>query len=145
MSYLLTVILICLNFYLLFYFSKKFERPFLLKLFPAMIPVVIIIFFGIGFVLKLAHIQMNFITSQALISAMMSLIVISIINFTNQFFSYMVDSIIEFHQKNNANNLGKQPIKFFIDHQIKLKQVTSVIWFLGSVLMLYGIWLGDHQ
>lgn len=144
MRYLLFIILNCLNFYLLFFFSKKFERSFLLKVFPALIPIVVVLFFAFGFVLKLSHFQMNFITSQALLSAMMSLIVISLLNFVNQFFSYMVDSIVAFHQKNNASNLGRQPIKFFIENQTKLKQVASVIWFLGSVLILYGIWLGDQ-
>ncbi|WP_166727805.1 hypothetical protein [Mucilaginibacter gilvus] len=45
------------------------------------------------------RILIQFITSQALISGMMSLIVIAIINFANQFFFYMVDAIITFHQK----------------------------------------------
>lgn len=144
MRYLLFVVLNCLNFYLLFCFSKKFERSLLLKLFPALIPIVVILFFALGFVLKLSHGQMNFKTSQALISAMMSLIVISVINFINQFFSYMVDSIAGFHRKNNANNLGRQPVKFLIDHQTNLKVAASVIWFLGTALMLYGIWLADQ-
>ncbi|MFC3365331.1 hypothetical protein ACFOG5_19325 [Pedobacter fastidiosus] len=134
--------LISLNFYLLFSFSKKFERQYLLKLFPAMIPIVIVLFFGFGFALKLLHIQMNFVTSETLISAMMSLIVISLINFVNQFFSYIVDLVVTFHQKKNAANLGRHPIKFFVDNQIMLKRVTTLIWFFGSALMLYGIWLG---
>jgi uncharacterized membrane protein SpoIIM required for sporulation len=66
------------------------------------------------------------------------------INFANQGFLYMVDSIVEFHQKNNETNVGRQPIKFFIVNQINLKQVATIIWFLGSVLMLYGIWLVDQ-
>lgn len=143
MRYILFAILICLNFYLLTFFSKKFDRPFLLKLFPAMIPIIIAFFFGIGFALKMLHIRMNFVASQALISAMMSLIVISMINFADQLFSYILDSVIKFHETNNAANLGRQPIKFFIDNQVHLKQAASAIWFLGSVLMLYGIWLGD--
>ncbi|MET4014236.1 uncharacterized protein (DUF486 family) [Mucilaginibacter sp. UYP25] len=127
----------------MFFLSKKYERPVLLKAFSVMIPVIIILFFGIGFVGKVLHIPMNYITSQALISGMMSLIVIAIINFANQFFFYMVDAIITFHQKNNAGNIGRQPIKFFIDHHTRLKQVATLIWFLGSALMLYGIWFGD--
>ncbi|MGY4385184.1 amino acid transporter [Pedobacter sp. UYP24] len=143
MRYLILLILICLNGYLLFFASKKYERPFLLKAFPALIPVIIILFLGLGLVVKLLHIPMKYVTSERLISAMMSLIVISMINFANQFSFYMVDAIINFHQKNNAANVGRQPIKFFIDHQIRLKQFATVIWFLGSALMLYGIWLGD--
>ncbi|MBC6112787.1 hypothetical protein H7U22_20380 [Pedobacter sp. CCM 8938] len=107
-----------------------------------MIPIVIVLFFGFGFALKLLHIQMNFVTSETLISAMMSLIVISLINFVNQFFSYIVDLVVTFHQKKNAANLGRHPIKFFVDNQIMLKRVTTLIWFFGSALMLYGIWLG---
>ncbi|TCD11009.1 hypothetical protein EZ449_05780 [Pedobacter frigidisoli] len=85
---------------------------------------------------------MNFVTSEALISAMMSLIVISLINFVNQFFSYIVDLVVKFHQRNNAANLASQPIKFFVDNQTMLKRVATLIWFFGSGLMLYGIWLG---
>jgi amino acid transporter len=144
MRYLLFVIMICLNGFVLFYLSKKYERPFLLKAFPVSVPVIIVAFFVLGFIMKLLHLTMTFNLSQALISAMMSLIVIAMINFANQAFSYMVDVVIEFHRKNNADNLGRQPIKFFIDNQTRLKQVATVIWFLGSALMLYGIWLGEQ-
>ncbi len=140
--YLLLVLFIGLNGFILFFLSKKYKRSFLLKAFPALIPIVIVLGFVLGFIMKLLHIPMNFNTSQAFLSAMMSLIIISMINFVNQFFFYMVDSVVAFHQKNNVDNVGRQPIKFFIVHQIRLKQIATVIWFLGSALMLYGIWLG---
>jgi len=54
----------------------------------------------------------------------------------------MIDAVATFHQKNNADNLSRQPIKFLIDHQTGLKKAAAVVWFLGAVLMLYGIWLG---
>jgi amino acid transporter len=143
MRYLLFVILIFLNGFVLFFLSKKYDRPFLLKAFPVLIPIIIAFFFALGFIIKLLHLQMDFNTSQVLISAMMSLIVIALINFANQLFFFMVDSIVEFHKKNNAANINRQPIKFFIVNQIKLKHVATLIWFLGSALMLYGIWLGE--
>ena len=143
MRYILFVIFICINGYFLFILSKKQERPFLLKIFPISIPVVVVLFFIIGLIVKLLSVQMNYHISQALISAMMSLIVIAMVNFANQAFSYMIDAVAKFHQKNNASNLGLQPVKFLIDHQTSLKKMAAMVWFLGAILMLYGIWLGD--
>jgi len=141
--YLLLALFICLNGYCLFLLYKKYARPVLMKAFPVSIPVTIVLIFGLGFLFKLLRIPMTYHIGQILISAMMSLIVIAMINFANQLFSYMVDLVVAFHQKNNVANIGRQPIKFFIVNQVVLKQGATVIWFLGSALMLYGIWLGD--
>jgi hypothetical protein len=144
MKHLLFVLSICLNCYSLFFLSKKYKRTFLLKAFPALIPIIIVVFFVLGLIVKLLGVQMDFSTSQLLISAMMSLVVISLTNFINQLFLYMVDAMVAFHLKNNTANIGRQPIKFFIDYQIQLKRVATVIWSLGAALMLYGVWLADQ-
>jgi len=66
------------------------------------------------------------------------------INLFNQLFHFMVDTVVGFHQKNNVANLNRQPIKFFVSNQTKLKQIATIIWFLGSALMLYGAWFDMH-
>ena len=130
--YILLALFICVNGCCLFFLSKKYARPFLIKAFPASIPITIVLIFGLGFLLKLFRIPMTYHISQALISAMMSLTVIAMINL-----------IVAFHQKNIVANIGRQPINFFIVNQAGLKQGATLIWFLDSALMLYGIWLGD--
>lgn len=144
MRILLFVLCICLNCYFLFFLSKKYQRPFLLKAFAALVPITIAVFFALGLMLKLLGIQMDFSTSQLLISAMMSLIVISMVNLANQAFSFMVDALAAFHQRHNAANLDRQPLKFLITNQIKVERFARVIWSLGAALMLYGVWLADQ-
>ncbi|MBS7566755.1 hypothetical protein KHS38_20285 [Mucilaginibacter sp. Bleaf8] len=75
-------------------------------------------------------------------SSIFALLVVLMINLVNQFFFYMVDTVVSFHQKNNTANLDRQPVKFLVSNQDTLKRAATIIWFLGSALMLYGIWLG---
>ena len=134
--------LAALNFYILFVLSKKFDRPLLLKVFPALVPIVLIVWLLIGFVMWLMHVHLSLNSRELFISIVMSIVIILLNNFANQVFLFMVDSIINFHQKNNINNISKQPIKFIIVNQSNIKAAATTLWFLGSVLMLYGIWLG---
>ncbi|OKS87631.1 hypothetical protein RG47T_3092 [Mucilaginibacter polytrichastri] len=62
------------------------------------------------------------------------------INLFNQLFQAGLDGMASFHQKNNAENLGRQPIKFFVTRRPLIRQIVAIIWFLGSALMLYGAW-----
>jgi len=142
MRILIWLLLAALNFYILFVLSKKFDRPLLLKVFPALVPIVLIVWLLIGFVMWLMHVHLSLNSRELFISIVMSIVIILLNNFANQVFLFMVDSIINFHQKNNINNISKQPIKFIIVNQSNIKAAATTLWFLGSVLMLYGIWLG---
>lgn len=144
MKILCWLLFVALNGYLLFIFAKKFERAYLMKLFAAGVPVVIVSFVVFALLIRLLGLHPNYVITFYAISTMMSLNLICLINFINQFSHYMLQHVIQFHQQHNAANVHRQPIKFFVDNQHTMMRVATVIWFLGSALMLYGVWLGDR-
>jgi hypothetical protein len=142
MKIILWLLFVSLNLWLLFVLSKKIDRPVLIKGFILLMPAVIVIWLLIALSCRV----LGFIPAAGFfdifMAAFMSFMIIAMINIFNQLFYYMLDAVNSFHQKNNAGNLNRQPIKFFIDNQTMLKRAASIIWFLGSALMLYGVWLG---
>lgn len=131
-----------INFWLLFFLTKKFERSFLLKTFALGIPVLFVTAVAIILLMAATKLKPGDSFEFFFISSMFALLVLIMINLANQFFFFMIDSVVSFHQKNNAANIERQPVKFLISNQDALKRISTIIWFLGSALMLYGIWLG---
>ena len=136
------LILVALNFWLLFFYTRNIERQILIRRFIWAIPVIIVVSIAVALIIRLCGFTLNYDAGNAFIAAVLSLIIIAMINLFNQLFHFMIDSVVGFHQKNNAVNLNRQPIKFFVSNQAILKRAATVIWFLGSALMLYGVWLG---
>lgn len=134
------LVCVLINFYLLFFLSKRLERPLLVKTFIALIPAAVILGVLVMLLMKAVKFMPDANFTAAFFSIFFSIIVISMTNLANQLFSYMVDYIANFHQENNAANLNRQPIKAFVTQQGLLKRGAAVIWFLGSALMLYGVW-----
>lgn len=73
-------------------------------------------------------------------AAFFTVIVMAMTNIANVAFRGMVDAIVGFHQRNNSANLDRFPISALIRHQDRLKTLASIVWRLGSGLMLYGVW-----
>jgi hypothetical protein len=144
MKILCWLLFVGLNGYLLFVFAKKFERAYLIKLFLAGVPVVMVSFVVFALTIRLLGLHPNYVFKFYALSILMSLVALCMINFINPVFHYMVQHVLEFHQQHNAANLHRQPIKFFTDNQHTIMGVATVIWFLGSALMLYGVWLGER-
>lgn len=142
MKIVLWLLFVVLNLWLLFVFSKKFDRPVLIKGFILLIPAVCIIALLIALSSRALSFHAGPGFMEVFLAIFFSFVIIAMINLFNQLFFYMLDTIIAFHQKNNAENLNRQPIKFFITNRDSIRQVATIIWFLGSALMLYGTWLG---
>jgi hypothetical protein len=54
----------------------------------------------------------------------------------------LINYLVYFHEKYNAENLNKNPIKILIENHERLKQIFTIIWYLLSLVMLSGIWFG---
>ena len=74
------------------------------------------------------------------------LILITIISFgivlavglVTQISHVMLDTVINFHITHNAENIHRQPVKFFIENQNAMKLAFTYFFFFGSFLMLWG-------
>ena len=47
--------------------------------------------------------------------------------------------VIGFHEKHNAKNLDKQPIKFFVDHEEKMVAGAKLFYWIGAIIIGIGI------
>lgn len=66
--------------------------------------------------------------------------IVSGLNIGNVVFHGMAVSLIAFHQKYNSARLHRFPISFLIKRRDHLKILGTIMWCLGSILMLYGVW-----
>ncbi|WP_295812734.1 hypothetical protein [uncultured Apibacter sp.] len=89
-----------------------------------------------NFSILIGFYKSNFITC-----LLMSLIMVSFFNlFILLIADNLVDVLVDFHQKNNASNLNKNPIKYVIENKEKIKQFYRILIFLASIFMFYAIW-----
>ena len=70
--------------------------------------------------------------------AIISLIIVMAIGLTTQISHGMLDMVIGFHIKYNAENIHRQPVKFFIENQNAIKLAFTYLFFFGSFLILWG-------
>ena len=73
-------------------------------------------------------------------AAFFTIVIMAMINIANVVFRGMVDAVIAFHEQHNASNLDRFPISALVRHRDHLKTFASIVWCLGSALMLYGVW-----
>ncbi|MHC5375804.1 hypothetical protein ACYSNU_18800 [Enterococcus sp. LJL120] len=79
------------------------------------------------------------------ISIIMTSGVFTIMCFAKAVIPFMFDIVIGFHKKYNQKNLHRFPISFFIKYQTQIIRVEYIIFFLGGIVMLYGVYIGGFQ
>ncbi|MGJ8745649.1 hypothetical protein [Polaribacter sp.] len=53
----------------------------------------------------------------------------------------IIQKVIGYHKKYNSNNIDKQPIKFFVDHELNIIKYAQYFYWLGGLLISLGILL----
>ena len=140
-------------FFIILYAFISFKAPFLytkkklyiilgLKLvLSPILYLLLAVFFGILIKYMNFSILIGFYKSNFITCLLMSLIMVSFFNlFILLIADNLVDVLVDFHQKNNASNLNKNPIKYVIENKEKIKQFYRILIFLASIFMFYAIW-----
>jgi hypothetical protein len=47
--------------------------------------------------------------------------------------------VIRFHEKNNAKNIDKQPLKFLVDHEEKMVSGVRIVYWIAAIIVGLGI------
>lgn len=94
----------------------------------------------LGLVLRGLAISPSHVLTTALFQCLMTVVIMAMLNGMNVVFHSMVEAQIAFHQRFNAANLHRFPISFLIEQRQGLKAFGTIMWCLGAVLMLYGVW-----
>jgi len=89
--------------------------------------------------ITLGHSQQNTSNNKDLILiAIISFVIVLAVGLVTQVSHVMLDTVINFHITHNAENIHRQPVKFFIENQNTMKLTFTYIFFFGSFLMLWG-------
>lgn len=75
-------------------------------------------------------------------AVLFTLIVMILLNLVVLFADAMTHKLMHFQETENTANTGKNPIRFALDNQSGIKVMYRIVFFAGSILMFYGIWLG---
>ena len=65
---------------------------------------------------------------------------LALLSLMTALFSTMMEAMIRFHETHNAPNLHRFPLRFVIRNRALLEQGFTGLWWLGSMLIFYGIW-----
>lgn len=98
--------------------------------------------FIIAMLINALHIKWNHEMRELGKSIIISSFVLVIVLFAKIMVPFMLDNIISFHKTYNTSNLHRNPIKFFVDKRNYIINGFYFVFFLGSIIMLSGVYFG---
>ncbi len=75
-------------------------------------------------------------------AVMFSLVVMILLNLVVISADAMTRKLFHFHETENTVNAGRNPIRFALENKSGINVMYKIAFFVGSILMFYGIWLG---
>lgn len=70
------------------------------------------------------------------------LLILTIIYFWNKYIpKLLIHNLNKFHKKNNAKNINKQPVKFFIDNELIIIKLAQYFYWFGAIIICISILL----
>ena len=142
MKYLMFVLFAVVNLVIILKVPDGLAKLKVLKYLGLAIPLTLVVATLIMLLLKVLNYTPELQFKNTFFSVLMSVLTILLLNCMIIIGVYMLDRMIGFHQVHNANNLDRFPVSFVSKNHINIKTGIKVLFFLGSLLMFYGIWLG---
>lgn len=117
-----------------------------LKKWSIFIPPLIIVplCFIVAIIINSLHITWTHEMRELVKSIIISSFVLVIILFIKVMVSIILDRLIYFHQTYNVANINRNPVKFFIEKRNLILNGFYLVFFLGSILMLYGAYFKNE-
>lgn len=113
-----------------------------LKLYGIAIPVALVVAVLVMLAIKALGIRPGEGTRELFFQILMSVLAILLMNVMTLVADYLIDLLLKFQIDNNAQNIDRFPVRFWAKHKTTIKSAVRILFFLGTVLMLYGLWLG---
>jgi hypothetical protein len=137
MHFLLLLLFSALDGYIALVFFKQKTRQNAFKSFAALVGFAVvssaITHLAIPATKRLTDVAQNALLSFSLILS---------VAFFCQLVAILIKRTIDWHREHNSANLHRQPIRFAIERQEQLITLATYFYFIGSLLILGGIWLG---
>ena len=75
---------------------------------------------------------------------LLSLVLILTVYIWNKFVpKWLVNSMSNFHKKNNSENIDRFPITLLIGNEMILIRFMQGFYWVGLVMMIIGVWIGE--
>jgi len=133
------------NFLLIFKVNPRFKPKVTAISYGISFIVVPIVMLSSAYLMNIFKVALSTESQQIYIDVVFNLMIIIFLNLFLLLADVMVNGLLNFHEKHNAANIGRNPIKFALDNKSNIKTFYRVAFFLGSVLGFYGIWLAKKM
>lgn len=131
-----------INFLLVFKVNQLFEARNAFITYGVSLFAVPIIIFGIIYLLRLINFHADIDFKQNLIAIMSTIMMMILLNIVVLFSDVMTNKLLNFQEKNNTANINKNPVRFALDNKNTIKSFYKIFFFIASIVIFYGIWLG---
>lgn len=107
----------------------------------SLIAVPILMLAGI-YLLRLLNFNADKQFQEIYFAVLFTLMVIILLNLVVLFADAMTNKLLHFQETENTSSTDRNPVKFALDNKSGIKIIYRIVFFAGSILMFYGIWLG---
>ena len=133
------------NFLLIFKVNPRFKPKVIAIAYGISFIVVPILMLSSAYLLNIFKVFMSEKSQKLYIDAFFTLMIIIFLNLFFLLADVMVNGALNFHEKHNAENIDKNPIKLALNNKSGIKSFYRLMFFFGSVLGFYGIWLAKKM
>jgi hypothetical protein len=141
MKYLMFLLFAAINLILVLKIPEGQDKLKMLKLTGLAIPVSLILAILVMLVIKAIGLVPGEQTKNMFFSVLMSvltaLVQVSIIIIG----MFMIEKMLGFHQVYNSQNTDRLPVEFVVRNQQLIIYILKSLFFAGSLIMLYGLWV----
>jgi len=133
------VLSLAANFYLLFFWSATKGIAAIVKRAIAAVVLGIVMTLAIALTWAAVGAAPSQAFDNAVFQCLFTVVVLAMTNVAHAAFRGMVETIASFHETHNAANIDRFPSRI-VRQRTGLQRFSAVVWWLGSGLMLYGVW-----
>jgi len=76
---------------------------------------------------------------------LMSVLTLLLLNIMVIGAGYLIEVLLKFQTNHNSANTSRFPVQFVVKNKEGIMLTLKIVFFLSSLLMLYGVWLGKKQ
>lgn len=141
MNIIFFIIFTITNFLLIFKVNQRFKPKVTAIAYGISFIVVPILMLASAYLLRIFKVANGNVAEQLYINVVFTLMVIIFLNLFLLLSDVMVNGLLNFQERHNTANINSNPIKFALNNKLNIKSFCRILFFLGSILGFYGIWL----
>jgi len=138
----LFIFFIIFNFCLIFKINQLFKPKTTAIAYGVSLIAVPLLSLAVAYVIKRIKGNITNDFQSIYIDIVTTLMIIIFLNLIVLLADSMVNKLLHFQETNNTANIGTNPVKFALHNKSGVQSFYKIAFFLGSILIFYGIWLG---